>query len=493
MAERPVDLMHRSARGITRHLWPAAVLALAGALLLGGCARDYVSGRPTFTLIDEEQEIALGREQDAQVVSQYGLYDDRDLAVYVEDLGQSLAAVSQRAELKYHYRVLDDDEVNAFALPGGYIYLPRGILAYFNSEDQLAGVMAHETAHVVARHGVEQMSQRVLFTGFGLTDRLAQTFPIIGGLATAPINLGLLKYSRGQESEADKLGVEYATRTGHDAHAMADFFRTIGAMSAQSGHSVPTYLSTHPDPGERYEQVNRLADEWQAKVPYTPRPVDPEAYLRRIDGIVYGPDPRFGFTQDSMFYHPSLGFQFPIPPDWKLFNSASRVLVVAPDERALIQMTLAGEASAAKAADAFLASDELELIDRREQRVNGLPVVVVESVHVENRQRTRLLSEFVEYRGKVLAFHGLASEQDYPTRADAFAYLLNGVAAIEDQKILAVKPRRVHVTAAPTAGDLASVLRHLGVSQDELQETANLNGRALDDPIAKGDLLKIVR
>jgi predicted Zn-dependent protease len=153
MAERPVDLMHRSAWGIARHLWPAAVLALAGALLLGGCARDYVSGRPTFSLIDEEQEIALGREQDAQVVAQYGLYDDRDLAVYVEDLGQSLAAVSQRAELKYHYRVLDDDEVNAFALPGGYIYLPRGILAYFNSEDQLAGVMAHETAHVVARHG----------------------------------------------------------------------------------------------------------------------------------------------------------------------------------------------------------------------------------------------------------------------------------------------------------------------------------------------------
>jgi predicted Zn-dependent protease len=168
-------------------------------------------------------------------------------------------------------------------------------------------------------------------------------------------------------------------------------------------------------------------------------------------------------------------------------------LVVAPDERALIQMTLAGEASAAKAADAFLASDELELIDRREQRVNGLPVVVIESVHVENRQRTRLLSNFVEYRGKVLAFHGLASEQDYPTRADAFAHLLNGVAAIEDQSILAVKPRRVHVTQAPTAGDLASVLQDLGVAQDELQETANLNGRALDDPIAKGDLLKIVR
>ncbi len=487
------DLRHGSVRGCSRCLWPAAVLTLAGLLLLGGCARDYVSGRPTLSLIDEEQEIALGREQDVQVVAQYGLYDDEDLAAYVEELGQSLAAVSQRAELEYHYRVLDNGVVNAFALPGGYIYLPRGILAYFNLEDQLAGVMAHETAHVVARHGVEQMSQRVLFTGFGLTDRLAQMFPVIGGLATAPINLGLLKYSRNQESEADRLGVEYATRTGHDAHAMADFFQTIGAMSTQSGHAVPTYLSTHPHPDERYEKVNTLADEWQGKISYTPKSVDPGEYLQRINGIVYGPDPRQGFTAEGMFYHPSLGFQFPVPPNWKLYNSASRVMVVAPDERALIQMTLAGEAFAAEAADAFLASDPLELISRREQRVNGLPAVVVESVFAEDRQRTRVHSQFVEHAGKVLAFHGLATEQDYPARADDFADLMGGVAPITDRTILATAPRRVHVTRAPTTGDLKSVLRDLGVAQDELQETANMNGRDLRDHVDEGDWLKIVR
>ena len=476
-----------------RLLSPVIVLTLAIATLLGGCARDYVSGRPTLSMIDEEQEIALGKKQDVVVVAEYGLYDDQDLAEYVDELGQSLAAVSQRTGLEYHFRVLDDGEVNAFALPGGYIYLPRGILAFFNSEDQLAGVLGHETAHVVARHGVEQMSQRVLFTGFGLTDRLAQAFPVIGGIATAPINLSLLKYSRDQESEADQLGVEYATRTGHDAHALADFFRTLDAMSEQAGHSLPTYLSTHPHPEDRYERVNRLADEWQGKVDFTPRPADPEAYLRRIDGIVYGPDPRLGFAREGMFYHPALAFQFPVPRDWQLANSASRVLVVAPDEQALVQVTLSGSTSAAEAADAFLVAAQLEPISRQEQRVNGLPAVLVELVHVEGRQRTHVLAQFVEHGESVLAFLGLATDQAYAVRAPDFAKLLGGAAAITDRAILDVQPRRVRITRAPAAGDLRSILKDLGVPEDELHETANLNGRVMEESVDEGEWLKIVR
>jgi len=487
--------MHRSARRSTKYLWAAAVwtLALTVAFFLGGCARDYVSGRPTLSMMDEEQEVALGQEQDALITAEYGLYDDQKLAAYVDDLGQTLAAVSQRTGLEYHFRVLDDGVVNAFALPGGYIYMPRGILVYFNSEDQLAGVMAHEIGHVVARHGVEQMSKRVLFTGFGLTDRLAQAFPVIGGVATAPINLGLLKYSRDQESESDRLGVEYATRTGHDAHAMADFFRTLGTMSAQSGHSLPTYLSTHPHPEDRYDKVNSLADEWQGKIAYESNQVDPGGYLGRIDGIVYGRDPRLGFTEEDMFYHPSLAFQFPVPPGWKLTNSATRVVVVGPNERALIQMFLAGGASVTEAADAFLELSELELIGRRDSSVNGLPAVMIEATHVEGRQRTRMRSQFVACGGKVLAFHGLAAEQDFPSREDDFDALLDGVASITEQAILAVEPRRIRVVRAPAAGDLASVLLNLGVAEDELQETANMNGRALQDSVDKGNWLKIVR
>ncbi|UCH83296.1 MAG: M48 family metalloprotease, partial [Candidatus Latescibacterota bacterium] len=221
-----------------------------------GCSKDYVSGKQTFTLIDEDQEVAMGKEYDVQIVAEYGLYNDEDLAAYIDRIGQSIARVSHRPQLEYHFRVLDDGMLNAFALPGGYVYFPRGILAYFNSEDQLVGVMGHETGHVVARHSVKQMSNRVLFSGFGLTDRLAKAFPVVGGLATAPINIGLLKYSRDHEKQSDELGVEYSTRTGHDARHMADFFKLLSDMSEEGGQHTPTFLSTHPDPGDRYNRVN---------------------------------------------------------------------------------------------------------------------------------------------------------------------------------------------------------------------------------------------
>ena len=483
----------KETRSFAQHLLTALLLTLCGTLLLGGCARDYVSGRPTLALIDEKEEIALGKEYDQQVLAEYGLYEDPDLAKYVEAIGQSLAAVSQRSDLKYHFRVLDDGTVNAFALPGGYIYMPRGILAFFNSEDQLAGVMGHETGHVVARHSVEQQSQRVLFTGFGLTDRLAQRFPVIGGVATAPINLGLLKYSRDQESESDRLGVEYVTRVGLDAHPMADFFHTLGAMSTGAGHSVPTYMSTHPNPEQRYERVNELADEWQLKIDFAPRTVVSADYLKRIDGIVYGPDPRRGFTRENVFYHPTLEFQFPVPENWKLTNSASRVLVVAPDDKALVQVVLSEESSASAAADAFLTADALQLVERRSTEINGLTAVAIEANHVQGRQRTRVRARFIEHDKIVLGLYGLVSESDLATHGSRINALLDGVATIEDQKILAVQPLRVHVVSAPTAGNLGAVLSELGVPQEAQQETAFMNGRDLKDQIAQGDLLKVVR
>jgi len=479
--------------GRTGRKWEPILLLLVAICLPAGCARDYVSGRPTFSLIDVEQEIALGKEYDAQVVEQYGLYEDPDLAAYLDEIGQSLAAVSQRPDMEYYFRVLDDGVVNAFALPGGYVYMPRGILAYFNSEDQLAGVLGHETGHVVARHGVERMSQQVLFTGFGLTDRLARRFPVVGGLATAPINLGLLKYSRDQESESDRLGVEYATRSGFDAHAMADFFHLLGTMSDQAGHSVPTYLSTHPHPEQRYEQVNQLADEWQAKVAFTPRGTKPIAYLQRIDGLVYGPDPRQGFTREGVFYHPALGFQFSVPAQWELSNTAARVIVLARQEEALVVMTPTGARSPAEAADTFQAEANLQEINRRKDSINGLPAVVVESVHVEGRQRTRMRSQFVAIGEIVLAFHALAAEPEYAAQTKSFDLLLCSIAPVTDQAVLAVEPRRVRVVQAHTAGDLAAVLVDMGISEDMLQETANLNGRNLQDAVARGEWLKIVQ
>jgi predicted Zn-dependent protease len=468
------------------------VLVLAFVVLQCGCTKDYVTGKQTFSLIDEDQEVAMGKENDVLVVAEYGLYDDEDLAAYVDHIGQSLARVSQRPHLEYHFRVLDSGVLNAFALPGGYVYMPRGILAYFNSEDQLAGVMGHEIGHVVARHSVEQMSQRVLFSGFGLTDRLARAFPVVGGLVTAPINLGLLKYGRDQESESDVLGVEYSTRTGHDAHHMADFFKLLSEMSKQGGNNSPTFLSTHPDPGDRYTRVNQLTNEWQAKVSYTPAQTTPEDYLKRIDGIVYGKDPRQGFYSKNMFYHPQFRFQFPVPEKWKVSNSASRVVVMEPNEKAAVVLIIAGGISAEEAADKYLSTEGVSRIRRERTTVNGFPTTIVESAAGDGKQRTLILSYFIEQDGRVIALHGFCTETDFPVYDDDFVATMGGVAPVTDRAVLVVNPRRVLIKQAPATGNLQTVLRSLGVDDDELQEMANLNGHSLDHSVNKGDWIKIV-
>ena len=226
-----------------------SALLLVMLLIISACAVDYVTGKRTFNLISEQQEIQIGREADPSIIAQYGLYEDEKLAAYVNDIGQKIAAISHRSNLKYTFRVVDSPIVNAFALPGGWVYFTRGILAHFNSEEELAGVMGHEIGHVVARHGAEQMSKAQL-AGIGLAGMSAVSpeFAQFGKLAEAGVGLLFLKFGRNQESESDKLGVEYSTKLGYDAHKMANFFRTIARLSQSHGGGLPNFLSTHPNP-----------------------------------------------------------------------------------------------------------------------------------------------------------------------------------------------------------------------------------------------------
>ena len=245
-----------------------ALFALS-CMSLVACSRDYVTGRPTFNLVSEEDEVKYGREYDRQVQDEYGTYDDEALVEYVDGIGQSLAAQSQRQNLAYTFRVLDSPVINAFALPGGYIYVTRGILVHLGSEDALAGVVGHEVAHVVARHSAKQMSRATVTSPLG-------KIPLVGGIISAPFDLMLLRYGRGQESQSDQLGVEYVTRLGYDAAQMSGFFDLLQRMDQGDGERVPTFLSTHPDPGDRSTKVRSMTEEWQGKIDYRPRNLDPD-------------------------------------------------------------------------------------------------------------------------------------------------------------------------------------------------------------------------
>jgi predicted Zn-dependent protease len=462
-------------------------------LVVYACTTDYVTGKKTFSLVSESQEIAMGREADPGIVAEFGAYDDPALAQYIAALGQSLASKSQRADLAYTFRVLDSPVVNAFALPGGYVYVTRGILAHFNSEDQLAGVLGHEIGHVVARHGAEQMSrQQLAGLGLGLGAVFSETFRRYAETAGIGLQLLLLKYSRSQESESDLLGVEYSTKVGYDANDMAAFFGTLKRMGEQSSQSLPSFLSTHPDPGDREARVHQLAGDWQKKVAYEPLGKNRYDYLKRIDGIVYGDDPRQGYVDGQVFFHPALRFRFPIPSGWKLVNSPATVVVASADGKAVVQMRLAEGDSPDKAADSFISRNELTVRNRRAATVHGFPAVIVHSTGSSEEGEIGVLSYFIKKDSHVFAFHGYTSAAVFSGYADAFTSVMEGFDELRDEKALGKKPDRIRLKQAPATGALTAVLKALGVKEDVRAEVALVNGLELTDSIKKGYWLKVI-
>ena len=268
------------------------------ALIVISCAINPVTGKRQLMLMSESQEIALGISYNPQVLATFGVYDDEELQKFVQARGTELGKISHRPNLEYHVKVVDSPVVNAFAVPGGFIYLTRGIMAQLNNEAEFMGVLGHEMGHITARHTVSQQSKQQLGTLLLIGGMIAsEKFAQYAEYAMQGMQLLFLRFSRDDEREADRLGVEYSSKVGYDAHKMADFFRVLQKMSMAESHGgIPTFLSTHPDPGDRYNAVNQKASEWQSTLSMPEWKVNQENYLRLIDGIVYGDDPRQGYV-----------------------------------------------------------------------------------------------------------------------------------------------------------------------------------------------------
>ena len=355
-----------------------AVVLTAFLLLFNNCSRNPVTGKRQFLLMSESQELALGKESDPQILSEFGMYPDANLQNYLNERGQAMAKISHRPNLAFQFKVVDSDVVNAFAVPGGYVYFTRGIMAHFNSEAQLMGVLGHEIGHVTARHSAQQYTSQT-FTQLGLVIGMIAfpKFQQFGDLASTGLQLMFLKFSRDHESQSDKLGVEYSSKLGYDAHEMASFFNTLGKLSAGEDGSqrIPTFMSSHPDPGDRFAKVNAMATAFQQQNQGNYR-AEREKYLRLVDGIVYGEDPRQGYVDNNQFYHPELKFQFPIPQGWKHVNTPSQVQMASADQKSMMIMALSGEKTLDAAAQGVVKQYSLRVLDQRNTTINGLPAIV---------------------------------------------------------------------------------------------------------------------
>jgi predicted Zn-dependent protease len=465
------------------------------AFMMSKCATNPVTGKKDFVLMTEAQEIQMGKEYDPQIVAQYGLYQDQAIQKFIEEKGQEMARISHRPNLAYEFKVMDSPVVNAFAVPGGYVYFTRGILAHFNNEAEFAGVLGHEIGHVTARHSVKQQSKaQVAQVGLMAGMVISPQFQQMAGLAQGGLQLLSLKNGRDDESQSDELGVEYSTRIHYDANNMANFFRTLSRMSGESGQSIPTFLSTHPDPANRYENVKALATTWQAKTA-GPYKVNRNEYLRMIDGLIYGEDPRQGYAENNMFYHPEMKFQFPVPTDWQLLNSPAQVQMTSKDGKGMMLFTLAQGTDLQTAANTAVTNYKLTEKSRKNVKVNGYNALAVNSDQNNEQDPTQsisLTSYFIEFNSYIFVFHGIAGQADFGTYQQSFLNTMNGFNKLTDQSKIKVLPERVKVKTVPTTATVQQTFQKLGVANDRMNELAILNSMELTETVQKGSLIKVV-
>jgi predicted Zn-dependent protease len=470
-------------------------LALAACFFsLSQCAKNPVTGNRQLVLMSEAQEIEMGKSADPEIIQQYGLYPDSSLQVFINEKGKQMAAISHRPNIPYNFRIVDSDIINAFAVPGGYVYFTRGIMAHFNNEAEFAGVLGHEIGHIAARHSVIQQRNQMLgqigiIAGVIIAPDLAQ----FAETASQGVGLMLLKFGRDAERESDRLGVEYSSKINYDAEYMAGFFKTLARQSKASGSDeLPGFLSTHPNPADRNVTVSKLAKEWKAKLHLTNPQENRNAYLKRIEGLIYGEDPAQGFVENNAFYHPLLKLKFPIPQEWSYINSPSAFQMAPKDGKAMMMLTLAKGANLQEAAAATLKQYNLTAVQSQEVKVNGLNALAMVADQKQEQQTLRTLSYFILYNNNIYHLIGVSSLADFNTYSGSFSNTMQNFGPLTDAAKLNKKPERVRIKTIAQAATLEQSLKGFGIPEKRLEEMAVLNGMQLKDKLASGTLIKII-
>jgi predicted Zn-dependent protease len=469
------------------------------ALLLGSCARNPVTGKKEVMLMSEGQELALGKEADPSIVAEYGKYENPVLQEFITTKGKEMAAISHRPNLPFEFKILDSPVVNAFAVPGGYVYFTRGIMGHFNNEAEFAGVLGHEIGHVTARHGAKQQTSQIL-AQVGLIGGMivSEQFRKFADVAQQGLGLLFLKFSRDHESESDKLGVDYSTKIGYDAHQMAGFFKTLQKLSGENG-SIPTFLSTHPDPGDRFNKVHQMATEIQKNMDPAALKANRNNYLRMIDGIVYGDDPKQGFIENNVFYHPELKFQFNVPPAWKTLNTPAQVQMAPQDGKALMTMSLAQGADLVTAQNNVIQENKLKVLESTNTTVNGLSAIamlseVTADPQQQQQQQTsplKVLTYLIGYNNLIYKFHGLSTSTDFNTYFSYFQNTMRSFKVLTDPSKINKQPTLIKVVESKKSATLQQLLTEYNMPSAKHNELAIVNGMELNTVVESGTLFKI--
>lgn len=323
-----------------------AFLIILTAAYLNGCATNPVTGNQDFVTMSEAQEINISKQNHKEILKQYNVYDDDALQAYVSKLVEELSLESHRSNLTFHVTVLDSPQVNAFALPGGYVYITRGIMAYMNSEAELAGVLGHEIGHVTARHGVRQQSSAqvagLLSTAVAIATRSREIANVANIASTALIR----GYGREHELEADRLGAEYLAKVGYDPEEMINVVGILASqenfdkqIAKEEGREPRAYhgtFSTHPSNDKRLQEVIRAANKFRST---NDRDNNGE-FLKLTNGMTLGTSENDGVLRDNKFYHKELDITLTFPKGWKVDNLPDSLIATSKAKDAVMKITL---------------------------------------------------------------------------------------------------------------------------------------------------------
>jgi predicted Zn-dependent protease len=464
-----------------------------------------VTGEREFVLMSEAQELSLGRQADGEIQRDMGVYDDPVLQEYVQEVGLSLAEVSHRPDLPWQFTVVDSPAVNAFALPGGYIYLTRGIMAYLGDEAELAGVLGHEIGHVTARHAVQAYT-RAGGAQLGLV--LGQVFvpqmrsnpyglPGLGDAAGSGLGLLFLKFGRDDEMQADRLGAEYASDGGWHPQGVADMLSTLGRIGeAADRRGTPNWLSTHPEPEARVGEVTPAVDELLAGRDDTALRVNREDYLDRIEGLLFGDNPEDGILRGNEFLHPTLRFALEFPEGWEVQNSATVVMATQPGQELFMLLQLAENTRGGdleRIAEEEMGSAGYRLRSGGEADINGLDAFLgTYSGQVDNIGEVVARVAHIRHDRDVYVLGGLGPADTFLRVEGDVNESIRSFRPLSREEAERIFPNEIALYVARAGDTWQSIAQRDGDEIVTARTLAIMNGYPVNEQPRTGDRIKVV-
>ena len=479
-----------------RKYFQRSLVGCTAAIMISGCATNPVSGGKDVVLMSEDQELAMGRQYNQEILKQMPEYEDPKLQAYVRRIGKELGEKSHRQNLIYRITVLDSPTVNAFALPGGYIYITRGILAYMNSEAQLAGVLGHEIGHVTARHAVRQHSTGTFIQILGAAATIGTGSRAVGDLSNVLGTAITRGYGRSMELEADRLGAEYLANTGYEPDEMIG---VIGILKSQEEFEIQRareenrqpqayhgVFSTHPANNARLQEVIRAAKRFPAS---GTRADNRDAFLRRLDRLVFGPGENQGVLRDNRFYHRKLEFTMMFPEGWRVENQPSRLLAISRENDAVLQISQQ-DLNRKQSPEQFL---RRQLKDLREGQAFSTEtfqgyagVASLDSPY--GRKYSRIATVFSDNQAFIIAAagkHGLVNEPFFES--------VRSFRRLSPNEYRFAESRRIRLIRATPGDTFATLAKKSGLTNYAEAQLRLLNGMFPDGEPKPGKWVKIVR